>query len=82
MAARLIQTRDETDDTLTRLNTTERKADSRIKSRAGVVDCWERTKAAVEQSRKQLNESAGIIQWCESFGPRPASDSRTGVKNS
>jgi hypothetical protein len=35
------------------------------------LDSWQRSREIAEQSRKVMMKSESILQWCETFGPRP-----------
>jgi hypothetical protein len=35
------------------------------------LESWQRSRKIAEQSRKAMMKSEGILQWCETFGPRP-----------
>ena len=35
------------------------------------IQSLERTAALVEESQKKLHRSDQLLQWCETFGPRP-----------
>jgi hypothetical protein len=37
------------------------------------LDSLQRSREIAEQSRRTMMKSEGILQWCESFGPKPES---------